>query len=437
MPAINRLSAADLTYLAVEATDTPMHVGALAVLDGSTLRDARGHVRLTELRAELERRLGAAPQLRRRPYPAGPLAGRPVWADDSEFRIDRHVDLVTVAPPGDEAALLRLADRLLEPCLDRHHPLWHIWFVDGLTGGRVALLIAVHHALADGPAALGLLLPLLTGPLPEGGGRPWIVEPPPSWSRLVRTRSRPARPVVSRSGGRSGWRRARAALGAPRTSLNAPIGRLRISAVVQLPLAAAKAVAHASGATVNDVLLDLVAGGIRALLRERGEAVDGLELHVAVPVSPRDRRSDGAGNQAGIVMVRLPLTPEDPWERLGAVHRATATAKHEQSGGSTPLVWLARSGLMRVFTRHQRFTNVVVSNVVGPVEPLILLGAPVLELIPLGALAGNLALTFLALSYAGTLVVSVRADRERFADLPVLVAAMNQEWQTIAAPPVI
>src|SRR5690348_2666743 len=111
-------------------------------------------------------------------------------------------------------------------------------------------------------------------------------------------------------------------------------------------------------------------------------------------------------------------------------------AKNDQSGGSTPLVWLARSGLMRVFTRHQRLTNLVVSNVVGPAQPLVVLGTPVLELIPLGALAGNLALTFLALSYAGTLVVSVRADRERFADLPVLVAAINEEWQTMAAPPV-
>jgi hypothetical protein len=402
--AADRLSAADLTYLVVEAADTPMHVGALGILDGSALRDTDGRIRLTELRAQLEGRLDAVPKLRRRPS----NKVRPIWVDDPDFRIERHVRLVTVPPPGDDAALLGLADRLLEPRLDRDHPLWRIWIVDGLTGGRVALLIAVHHAVADGSAALQLFLPLLGGQSPVG----------------------PTRPVADRPGRRSGWHRMRAALGAPRTSLNAPIGRHRISGVVRVSLPTAKAVAHAAGGTVNDLLLNLAAGGIRALLQERGEPVDDLQLHVAVPVQT-------GATQAGIVVVRLPLAPADPRERLPLVHRAAALAKHGQPAGSTPLVWLARSGLMRVFTRHQRLTNVVVSNVVGPAEPVVLLGAPVLELIPLGALAGNLALTFLALSYAGTLVVSVRADRERFADLPVLVAAMNQEWQTMAAPPVI
>jgi diacylglycerol O-acyltransferase len=401
----DRLSAADRTYLAVEAADTPMHVGALAILDGPTLRDADGRIRLTALRAKLDRRLDVVPQLRRR------LAPGPVWADDPDFRIDRHVDLVTVPPPGDESAVLRLADRLLEPCLDRDHPLWRVWFVDGLDDGGVGVLVAVHHALADGGAALRLFLTLLADRLPAD--RPVTGEP------MRRTRA--------------GWHRMWSALGAPRTSLNAPIGRHRSTAVVRIPLAGAKAVAHAGGGTVNDVLLDLVAGGIRALLRERGETAD--ELHVAVPVAPHNRHQDG--NQAGIVVVRLPLDPADPRERMALVHDAAAVAKHGQAGGAAPLVWLARSGLYRVFTRHQRLTNVVVSNVAGPAEPLAFLGAPVVDLIPFGALAGNLALTFLALSYAGTLVVSVRADRERFADLPVLVAAMNQEWQTMAAPPVI
>jgi len=392
----DRLSAADLTYLAVEAADTPMHVGALAILDGSTLRDKDGRIRLAELRGELESRLDRAPMLRRRLK----SRGRAVWVDDPDFRIERHVKLATAADP----TLLGLADRLLEPRLDRAHPLWRLWFVDGLSGGRVGLLIAIHHAVADGQTALQMLLPLLSG-LPPTGAR---------------------RPAVTRSGGRGGWRRLRAALGAPRTSLNAPIGLHRVSAVVRIPLASAKAVA---GVTVNDVLLNLVAGGIRALLQKRGEAVDDVRLHVAVPV-------DTGGTQAGIVVVRLPLSPADPRERLARVHDAATKAKTGQAGGATPLVWLARAGLMRLFTRHQRLTNVVVSNVVGPAEPLVLFGAPVVELIPLGALAGNLALTFLALSYAGTLVVSVRADRERFADLPVLVAAMNRDWQTMAAPPV-
>src|SRR5690349_9423480 len=134
MPA-DRLSAADLTYLAVEAADTPMHVGALVVLDGAPQRDPAGRLRVNELRAEFQERLDAVPHLRCRPYRSGPLTGRPVWAEDPDFRIERHVRLVDVAPPGDDAALLGLADRLLEPVLDRRHPLWRIWLIDGLAGG--------------------------------------------------------------------------------------------------------------------------------------------------------------------------------------------------------------------------------------------------------------------------------------------------------------
>jgi hypothetical protein len=155
-----------------------------------------------------------------------------------------------------------------------------------------------------------------------------------------------------------------------------------------------------------------------------------------MPVAPRSggRPAARTGNGAGVVVVRLPLEPADPQSRLAAVHRASERAKRGQvpvKGAGLPvrppLVHLARAA-----TRHQHLTNTVVSNVVGPTKPLHLLGVAVVDLVPLGALAGNLAVSFLASSYAGTLAVTVRADADRLPDTDALVESMAADWRNLA-----
>jgi hypothetical protein len=418
----NRLSAADLINLAVETPDTPMHVGALAMLDGRSLCDEAGRLRLAEIRAALEASSAAVPQLRRVVHVPGPLAGRPRWVDDPTFRIDRHVDQVAVPPPADEAALLDLVERLLAAPLDRSRPLWRMWFVTGLPDGRVAMLVALHHAIADGLAAVQLLTSLLDQP--ARAARPAAVPP---W------RDRHRGP---RRGGtiRAGWQVFTEARGAPRTSLNAPVGGRRRLAVLRLDLADAKRVAHASGGKLNDVVLSLMGGGLGSLLRSRGEPVDGVRLHTGVAVSlrPAGERVE-AGNRSGAIMVRLPIGEPDPAVRLRAVCAETARVKDHQVAayGQRVVVLLARLGLLRAFARRQHMTNVVESNVTGPVTPIRVLGAPVLDLVAIGTLVGNLALSFLALSYAGRLSIAVRADADLFPDLPVLLAAMRRDWEAL------
>jgi hypothetical protein len=181
----SRLSAVDLTNLAVEAPDTPMHVGVLAVLDGTALCDAGGRLRLDVLRTRIDDLLDAVPELRCVVYRPGPLAGPPLWIDDPGFRIDRHVSQIELPPPGDEATLFRLTENLLAPLLDRDHPMWRIWFVTGLPDGRVAALIALHHAIADGPAALQLLA-ALTGPAETATAPPRHHAAAPRWAELAR-----------------------------------------------------------------------------------------------------------------------------------------------------------------------------------------------------------------------------------------------------------
>jgi WS/DGAT/MGAT family acyltransferase len=435
-----RLTPVDLINLAVEAPDSPMHVGAVAVLDGRTLYDADGRLRLAWIRTEIEQHLAGVPELRRVLYRPGPLAGRPLWTDDPALRIDRHVTEIELPLPRDEEALLRLAERLLRPPLDRTRPLWRMWFVTGLPAGRVALVVALHHAIADGLAAIRIVSAVLGEP----GGVPPALAPLPHWGELVRdnvrqrlhalVQPRDLRQLPHRVlAGLHGFTRLRHA---PRTSLNAPVGPDRRLAVLRLDLADVRTVAHRYGGKVNDVILDLAAGGLRALLRSRGEPVDGLRLHATVPVSLRTPGQPAqAGNRTGAFAVLLPVGEPDPVARLRLVCAETTRAKQGQltTAGNAFMVGLARIGLSRYVARRQHLVNFVESNVAGPPEPIEMLGAPVLDLLPIGVLTGNLTLSFLALSYAGRLTVTVRADAGRYPDLPVLLAAMDRNWQALAA----
>lgn len=184
---MQRLSAADLTNLAVETADTPMHVGALMILDGRRLCDDRGRFQLAEIRSEIGRSLERVPALRQIIHWFGPLAGRPCWVDDPSFRIDRHVIHVGLPPPGDEDSLFVLAEDLMAPPLDRSHPMWRLWFITGLPGDRVAAVFALHHSIADGVAAIRLFTALVAPAVPVGSeSLPWRPARPPRWNKAVR-----------------------------------------------------------------------------------------------------------------------------------------------------------------------------------------------------------------------------------------------------------
>jgi len=418
-----------------------MHIGMLAVLDGRDLLDADGRLRTDEVHDRIRAGLAAAPKLRMRVYRPGPFAGRPLWADDPAFAIDHHVAQVAVDPPGGDDELLALTERLMRALLDRSRPLWHLWIVTGLPGGRLAIVVKLHHAVGDGVAAIRLMTALLDPPPGAAGAQQWIPAAAPRWPRLVSTRFRGGtdrtdeRPTLRRSL-RGGWQTLRRSWAAPRTSLNAPIGPGRRLGVMRLGLADAKAVAHAAGGKVNDVILAVIAGGMRDVLQARGEPVDDLDLRVAVAVSLRDPdRPAGDGNHNGSIIIRLPLHRTDPVARLRAVAAETARAKRQQTAAVQQhfMIFMARLGLARRLSRHQHMINLVESNVPGPSAPIRILGAPVLDLVPVGAIAGNLTITFLTISYAGQLVITAVADRDRFRDLPVALAGMTREWTALTA----
>ncbi|MEU4215740.1 wax ester/triacylglycerol synthase domain-containing protein [Actinoplanes sp. NPDC026623] len=438
-PPVQRLTAVDLINLHVETPAAPTRVGALAILDGSTLVDPSGGLRLAAIRETIGRRLDGVPRLRQVIRRAGPFAGRPVWADDPAFRLDRHVRQVALAPGRD---LNDLAMRLVNSPLDRAHPLWCMWFVTGLPGGDLALVFGMHHVVADGVTTVRLIGSLMDAPpiRPQPPAvRRWVAQPPPPWGALVQDNLHGmlSAPRFTPPGQ---WRRMSQMRNAPRTSLNHPVGANRRLAAVTMDLAAAKAVAHRHRCKINDVVLAVAAGGIRALLQHRSEPVDGVRVHVSVAVSLRPSGIEAdVGNRSGGIALRVPLDA-DPHERLGRIARESAEAKSGQlpTAGNSLLVWLTRTGLLRYFSRHQRMINIVESNVAGPPATISLLGAPIRSIIPIGTLVGNLALGFLALSYAGRLTIAVQADADRYRDLAVLVAAMEHDCSallTSGAPP--
>jgi WS/DGAT/MGAT family acyltransferase len=360
-----RLSLADRSNLSIERPGTPTHIAALCVLTAAPLLGTDGALDLEMIRRRLERRLARVPMLRKIARPAPPLCGPPLWVDDPTFSIARHIKSRALAPPGDEASLLHATEALLRPLLDRAHPLWELWFLTGLEGGQIGMLFKVHHAVADGLAAVALMMAFLdrTPDAPDPPVVAWNPAPRAStWALYsdnmrrwqVSLLSMLAHPLpLMRS---AGWiladsvRLLRLSNAAPRTSLNALPRRGRRIRVMRLDLETARAVAHARNAKINDVVLTIVSGGVRELLMARGEPVEGLELTASVPAALRSTEAAGQlGNAAGALLAHLPAGEADALRRLERITASTQAAKKEQRPAYVQglMGWLAATGLVR------------------------------------------------------------------------------------------
>ncbi|MGY1616224.1 wax ester/triacylglycerol synthase domain-containing protein [Geodermatophilus sp. SYSU D00691] len=385
------LTPGELVNLWVDEPVAPFQIALLAFFSAGPFRASDGGVDTVAIAAELARRAHALPALRRRITRAG---GRPSWQEAPD---DDPADHVTrdALPPGSDP-LDWAAARLVRP-LDTSRPLWRA-DVAALPDGRFAVLIVVHHALADGLRGVALAAALLE---PQGAPPPPEHPGPAPTPSVVPNRVRRTRQLL-----------ADLRTAAPRTSLSRPIGPGRRLAVVALPLDELRATAHALGATVNDLLLTAVTAGLRRLLLARGDRVDGLRLQASVPVGARS-----PGQRNGILVVGLPVGEADDLRRLAAVVARTRVLKRRLASGGghvmdvlrlpVPVARLAVRWMRRVAGRR---VNLFVTNVPGPGTPLSLAGARLERAVPLAPLVRGVPLGIAALSYAGTLTVSVDAD---------------------------
>jgi hypothetical protein len=191
-----------------------------------------------------------------------------------------------------------------------------------------------------------------------------------------------------------------------------------------------KEAAHAHGATVNDLVLDLWSGGLRRLLVSRGEPIAGLELTTTEPVSTRSATDRTIDNQVGLMVLPLPVWEADVQRRLDLIARTTRETKAGQRPAAIRgvLVRLSATPIGRYLTLHQRAANVLVTNVIGPPVPMFILGSRILEILPIVQVAGNIGLSLCAFSYAGQVFLVVTADASRFPDLDVLMTGMERDW---------
>ncbi|WP_436794988.1 wax ester/triacylglycerol synthase family O-acyltransferase [Actinospongicola halichondriae] len=455
------LTALDAAFLAFEGDRTPAHVGSVCFFDGAPFHDADGRFRIAELRRRIEARLHLVPRLRQIPL-SGPLAlTRPTLVDDPAFDIAHHVKVLEAGAPGDDASVLSLAATLHMELLDRSRPLWELWFVDGLADGRVALIEKIHHAIVDGVSGVEVATVLLDlqPDVEAADPTPWTPAPlPRPVGRLAAEISQSLRPpvdAVTAAIGRllhpvssatdlaSDLLDIRDGLSqpkrAPESPLNQEVGHRRELTVVRRPLEAVRDSAHAHDATVNDLVLSAVGGGLRRWLRARGDLPDdpAFELRALIPVSMHT--SDGEiGNQVGSLFVPIPVGIDDPVARLQSIASDLAERKAGGAARSSAMLLHAVDLLPAAITRtmslavhHQGLVNLVITNVPGPPFALYAMGAEMLDAVPVVPLAGNLGLSVGVLSYNGSLNIGLFADPDVVPDLDVLRDGIDAEFDLV------
>jgi WS/DGAT/MGAT family acyltransferase len=457
-PLLERLTASDLFLLMWDDYGWSTDIGGLAVLDGTSLLGPGGRVRIEAVLAQVEPRLHLVPRFRQLLYRPALGLGWPLWVDAPGFDLADHIRVHPVAAPGGQAELLAVCQDLARHRLDPARPLWELWLLPGLPDRRMGAYLRLHHALADGAAALaafGALLDPAAG-APTPAAPPWTPAPIPAASQLLADNLRRRRQELGRAGaglahpGRTlrqsraawpAWREVLTEHPAPHTSLNHPVGADRRLALVRSRLDLTKQIAHACHATVNDVVLAAVAGGLRQLLAGRGEDVNGLVQRAMVTISLHQEQPGHAeGNKPGWMMVPLPVGEPDPVCRLELIAAETAARKNKARPQAGTGIFRFAAGQRAWYRRfpRQRSVNLVVTNAPGPPVPLYLAGARLLELFPMMPVMGNLTLVVAALSYAGQLNLTAVADRDSCPDLELFAHgvrnAIDDLARTVHAP---
>jgi WS/DGAT/MGAT family acyltransferase len=452
---LTRLRADELANAWVGDRATPFQIALLGVFDatpftrqGGTCGPASGgSVDVARIRRELAVRARQLPALGRRVVWTRWGEGRPVWVPDPSFDPAAHVRTATL--PAGQDLHGWAAGRAVRP-LDLDRPLWRAEVVDGLPVGRFAVLLVVHHILADGLGGVALAGALMD-PAPDTRGSSdhppaarWVPSLP-SRRDLRRDARQEARSELRRvrPPSLSGLARvARSAhqfrtmmtdfRAAPPTSLPRQIGPDRRLVIVRQPLVDLRNAGHALGATVNDLILVALTDGLRDMLAARGDQVAERTLRAIVPAS-----TGRAGQVVGMLVVDLPVGEPDPRRRLTLVRASTAAAKARLSGADAdaaevlrlpvavarPVVrWARRFGSRRI--------DVSLADVAGPTGPLWLAGARLEHAVPIAPLVPLVPLAAAALSYAGELAISVNADAA-IAELDVLSSGMEASFAVL------
>jgi diacylglycerol O-acyltransferase / wax synthase len=451
------MSPTDSLFLLGESRDQPMHVGGLQVFELPDGADA------TMLRAAYEQLLGetgVAPLFARRPYRSVATLGQWAWAQDRDVDLEHHVRHSALPQPGRVRELLALVSRLHSTLLDRQRPLWELHLIEGLSGNRFAVYSKMHHALMDGVSGMRLLQRSLSDD-PDADDVPafWTTRPRARSSGAERSRGNPLLSVpktvveafvdMAKLSPRmvtiaeQALRSQAATLPgqAPRSMLNVAITGSRRYAAQSYSLERMRLVAKGAGVTVNDVLLAMSAGALRAYLLEH-DALPSAPLVAMTPVSLRrgDDDEESTGNAVGAILANLATNEADPERRLAAIAESTTRAKATLSGLNQLQITALSAGVMlpmaiNSFAGLYRFGtlpfNVVISNVPGPRDSLYLQGARLSGLYPLSIPTNGQAMNITATSYAGDMGIGLTACRRSVPHVQRMLAGLDNALEEL------
>jgi diacylglycerol O-acyltransferase len=461
---MKRLSGLDASFLYLESSAQLMHVCGILVLDPATIP---GEYSFAEMKAVLEARVATIPDFRRKLKEVPLEIDHPVWIDDADFDIDRHVHRLAVPAPGGPDELREVCAHLAGIPLDRSRPLWEMWVIEGLASGKIAVFTKMHHASVDGVSGSNLVsflcslepnAPLLdlaekgesAGTAPgdwELFGRGLLnnLAKPMKAFRLVG----PPTSLVTNTIGRARSGTAMAApLTAPRTSFNGNIGGRRTIGYADISLDRIKEIRHAvEGATVNDVVLAISGGALRRYLEDRGELPES-SLLASVPVSVHQTSTRSGGtNKVSSLFAKLGTDIADPVERLRQLAADNANAKeHHQAIPADTLQDWAEFAAPRTFGLAVRAVaklrlankgpvihNLVISNVPGPPVPLYFVGARIDGFYPLGPIFHGAGLNVTVMSTNGRMHVGLIGCRDALADIQDLADDFPVELDALYA----
>lgn len=471
-----KLAGLDAAFLYNETPRAPQHIASIQVLElpeGTNLTDF-----IAALEQLLVERAHLVPYFTNKLQLMPFQLDHPVWVRDGAFHIGNHVLHAEVEAPGGRRELEAKIAELHSRAMDRSKPLWELWVLSGLEGGRIAYYNRVHHACLDGVSGQAALEAIM-----DVTSEPRAVEPPlPSFhhrpvhrsavamftdafENFTRYQLRQATRILDHADtARRLWQRAidpekgfgAAAEGAPRTRFNGSVERERSYATAELPMGDLRSIGKATGTTLNDVFLSVCAGALRSYLQRAGELPD-QSLIAGCPVSLRQPGDTTANNQVNMMLVNVATNEADPVKRLLKISRSSKQAKGllaDIAASYDPdvaLPWLPgiMTGMVRMLEAGNVANvmpprlpcNLVVSNVPGPRQQLYSLGARVLTHYPVSIPAHSQAVNVTAQSYLDQMFVGITACARALPDPHVLcndmLAAFGELSERVLKAPAV
>lgn len=450
---MDQVSTLDAAFL--EAEDSDRHVslalGGVAVIEGPMPEFDRVAAAIAERVGQVER-FRQVLRVHRLDLSA------PQWAPDPDFDPYRHIHRAALPEGGTDAALFRFVADVMERRLDRDRPLWECWVIEGIAGGGWALLMKIHHCIADGIATMQIFAGLSDAghhdtfasdiraaktDSGDGRGSLHLSLNPLVWangvwhgtSALTRTATSVLAGAVQIAGGLVNP--------AAKSTLIGPVTTMRRYSSAQVQLRDVEQIETKYEVTLNDVALAAITSSYRAALIRRGEEPQRTSLRTLVPVSLRSNDAlNLADNRVSLMLPLLPVEKDDSLDQLQSVHNRLTWSKKagQREAGSlfvavvNALPFPMTAWIVRALTRlPQRGVVTVATNVPGPRGRLRIMGCKVLRILPVPPIALQLRTGIAILSYADGLYFGITADYDATPDVDELARGIAQAVTTLAA----